>query len=634
MATGATKFPLGVYVGNPHGNDAKAEQEFERQFDTFVKDMGGARPVFMNAFTDFSIDPSAWAANASWTAWSWAQSGNAYVAPGSGITPVVGVPLASNAGGWGNVDTFYKQIIAGQYDDVYGGIVDAWAVQGYKTVQFRFAYEMNGNFMPWAPGNSGSPTVNADFVAAFQRVADLVHAQGSKNGITAQVVWNPNDMSWSVDPTLLYPGDKYVDIVSADAYSPLYPNDLADWAHGGTSAVSSKDAWAADPINREHCWQYTNGSQYNPTPGLGSTGWSMQNAIDFAKLHNKPLSMSETGSGPSGSGAGPADDPAFAQWLAGALAQAQAQGVKIQNVNIWDATLGDGDWNFSNGSKPLARAAWGKYFGAGSGTGTTTPGAPTTGPITTGPIATGPIMTGPIMTGPITTTSTGALQTPTAVTIGSGTGKLVLQISEDAWQGDAQFTVAVDGRQIGGTQTALASHAAGQNQSFTVLGNFAAGLHTVSVDFLNDAWGGTPSTDRNLYVTSATINGTDDKRGLARRDERRSPGFQLRHCRNSRPDHPTCDNPTCDNPICDNPICDNPGGGHPGHDRQRDRQAGIESRRGRLAGRRAVHHRGGRPADRRHADRARFERRRTEPELHRARQLRARKPCCQRQLPQ
>ena len=92
------------------------------------------------------------------------------------------------------------------------------------------------------------------------------------------------------------------------------------------------------------------------------------------------------------------------------------------------------------------------------------------------------------------------------VTIGSGPNTLALQVSEDAWNGNAQFTVSVDGRQIGGTQTATASHAAGQTQIFNVLGTFAAGSHTATVNFLNDAYGGTPATDRNLYVTGATID--------------------------------------------------------------------------------------------------------------------------------
>ena len=96
---------------------------------------------------------------------------------------------------------------------------------------------------------------------------------------------------------------------------------------------------------------------------------------------------------------------------------------------------------------------------------------------------------------------------PAPVTVGSGPNSLVLQVSEDAWQGDAQFTISVDGTQIGGTQTVTASHAAGQTETFTVLGNFATGNNTASINFTNDAYGGTAATDRNLYVNSATING-------------------------------------------------------------------------------------------------------------------------------
>jgi hypothetical protein len=89
------------------------------------------------------------------------------------------------------------------------------------------------------------------------------------------------------------------------------------------------------------------------------------------------------------------------------------------------------------------------------------------------------------------------------VTIGSGPDTLALQVSEDASNGDAQFTVSIDGQQIGGIQTATASHSMGQTQTFNVMGSFAQGLHGAEVNFLND---GAPNSDRNLYVTGATID--------------------------------------------------------------------------------------------------------------------------------
>ena len=84
----------------------------------------------------------------------------------------------------------------------------------------------------------------------------------------------------------------------------------------------------------------------------------------------------------------------------------------------------------------------------------------------------------------------------------------MLNVSENAWQGDAQFTVTVDGQQVGGTYTTTASHGAGQTQSFAFPTNLSSGEHSIGVTFLNDAYGSTPGADRNLYVDGATYNGT------------------------------------------------------------------------------------------------------------------------------
>ncbi len=96
---------------------------------------------------------------------------------------------------------------------------------------------------------------------------------------------------------------------------------------------------------------------------------------------------------------------------------------------------------------------------------------------------------------------------PAPVKIGSGPDAIDLFISEDAWQGDAQFTIAVDGVQFGGAQTATALHGAGPDQEFSVLGTFGTDPHIVTVDFLNDAYGGTPASDRNLYVQQIESGG-------------------------------------------------------------------------------------------------------------------------------
>ncbi|WP_267427685.1 cellulase family glycosylhydrolase [Methylobacterium sp. GC_Met_2] len=115
-----------------------------------------------------------------------------------------------------------------------------------------------------------------------------------------------------------------------------------------------------------------------------------------------------------------------------------------------------------------------------------------------------------------TGTGAGGSAGASASTIGTGSDQLVLKISQDAYQGDAQFTVTVDGHQIGGVQTAHALHGAAgygvagssaQSDTLTVLGDFGAGPHAVSINFLNDAMWGTAATDRNLYIDNATYNG-------------------------------------------------------------------------------------------------------------------------------
>ncbi|WP_158743639.1 carbohydrate-binding domain-containing protein [Acidisphaera sp. L21] len=101
------------------------------------------------------------------------------------------------------------------------------------------------------------------------------------------------------------------------------------------------------------------------------------------------------------------------------------------------------------------------------------------------------------------------------VTIGSGPQSFVLNMSEDAYMGNAQFTVAVNGTQVGGTQTTTALHSMGQDQAFTVAGSFGTQPYTVTVDFLNDAYGGTATTDRNLYVDTTTVGGVTQNTNAA-----------------------------------------------------------------------------------------------------------------------
>ena len=102
----------------------------------------------------------------------------------------------------------------------------------------------------------------------------------------------------------------------------------------------------------------------------------------------------------------------------------------------------------------------------------------------------------------------GALTLPAGLATPPARGIMVLRISEDAYRGDARFTIAVDGQQVGGIMAAAASHGAHTTQTFTIAGNFTAAPHSVAVKFVNDQQGGS-GEDRNLYVDALSFNGED-----------------------------------------------------------------------------------------------------------------------------
>ncbi len=99
------------------------------------------------------------------------------------------------------------------------------------------------------------------------------------------------------------------------------------------------------------------------------------------------------------------------------------------------------------------------------------------------------------------TATASAVSSPTASTLN-------LKLSEDAWKGDAQFSVAIDGTTIGAPQTVTALHSGGATQTFVFDQALTPGTHDVAVSFLNDAYGGSTGTDRNLYIDGASVGST------------------------------------------------------------------------------------------------------------------------------
>src|ERR1035437_9512776 len=82
-----------------------------------------------------------------------------------------------------------------------------------------------------------------------------------------------------------------------------------------------------------------------------------------------------------------------------------------------------------------------------------------------------------------------------------GADTLTLNLSEDFYLADAQFSATIDGTVLTPGTAVTAHHSSGATQAFTYTGTWGTSIaHKVVVRFLNDAYGGTSSLDRNLYV--------------------------------------------------------------------------------------------------------------------------------------
>ena len=320
-------------------------------------------PKLIDTYVDYNQPVTSWVGNASWQAWSNAQSADA-----KNMTPVIGLPLASRASGSSAPDLQFQKFALGYYDTVIQGIVQSWAQQGFKTQIFRVGWEMNIQGPTYVGSDSQS---QSDWVAAFQHVYTVLHSAAAANNVTIEVVWNPNVINYSVinAMTSLYPGDAFVDVIGVDIYSDMYP-----YSDGGSSPTyhdwdtgledTSVAQFIADPVNRMHYWSYPAATKWS-NDSSGGHSQTFSSFLAFAELHQKPFAIPEAGAGNSNAKTDVSDDPTFPQWLALQVSNAQAAGETVAFVNIWDNN-GGGNYEFSYAAdnKPQEAAAWAQYLGA------------------------------------------------------------------------------------------------------------------------------------------------------------------------------------------------------------------------------------------------------------------------------
>ena len=87
---------------------------------------------------------------------------------------------------------------------------------------------------------------------------------------------------------------------------------------------------------------------------------------------------------------------------------------------------------------------------------------------------------------------------------------LQLILTQDAYQGNAQFSMSLDGTASGAiTLSPVALTSSAHAEMFSWSGSITDRAHEIGVTFLNDAWGGSDATDRNVHVMGVIYDNKD-----------------------------------------------------------------------------------------------------------------------------
>lgn len=256
----------------------------------------GRKPDFVLDF--FAMDTwDSMYSDAQWALGCWAKQG---------IKGVWSVPML--VGG-----TTLAKGAAGEYDAQFIKLAQLLVSKGYGNSTIRLGWEFNGGWYVWAA--KSDPT---NWVKYWQRIVTTMR---SVSGANFKFDWCSAQGTQQIAPDKLYPGDAYVDYIGRDTYN---------------------QTWTTNIVTPEQRWN----EQVTMAYGLN---WLK----DFAKQHNKPITMAEWGTGTRPDGHGGGDDGYFVTKM--------AQWMKDNNVayhSYWDYPASDYNAKLSDGHQPNAGAAF------------------------------------------------------------------------------------------------------------------------------------------------------------------------------------------------------------------------------------------------------------------------------------
>jgi hypothetical protein len=225
----------------------------------------------------------------------------------------------------------------GDYDQHFRDLAKELIRGGQANATIRVGWEMTGDWFAWSGVKQPS-----QWVGAYQKA---VTAMRSVPGADFTFDWTV--ALHQVDPTPMYPGDQYVDLIGADNYDVSFDNNFA-------------------PTDHEQVWN-----------GILTESWGLNWLSDFASRHGKRISMGEWGVSNREDGHGGGDNPYFIEQMHGWFASHD-----VAYEAYFEATDPSVKATFAinNGQFPQAANRYRQLFGAGAAVPGTSPTVPTVQP--------------------------------------------------------------------------------------------------------------------------------------------------------------------------------------------------------------------------------------------------------------
>lgn len=264
------------------------------------------------------------------TSWTYVADGvGSYLGDfgGEPYTLVLSVPMIPVGSG-----ATLEQGAAGDFNSYFQSLGKFLVAHDESNAILRLGWELSGNWFPWSA--QSDPTA---FAAYWRQIVDTMRAVPGQD---FQFDWNggsAGQTGW--DPTAAYPGNAYVDYISADVY---------DWS---PEYYSNNDP---TPAEVQEFW---NNTVLNGTDGLNWTA-------TFAEQNDKPMALPEWGlmyRPDDGQGGG--DDTVFLQDMYNFIT---THNVAYADYFDYDPGSGQGDSDLQDGNFPASESLYLQLFGPGT----------------------------------------------------------------------------------------------------------------------------------------------------------------------------------------------------------------------------------------------------------------------------